>query len=589
MRLSASRRKFRIASLRPAVPLLTAVLAAVSCAWAATKPDVPSGDVPAVTNAGSASRGKLGKKADAYGIAQVAFINDQIRQGWQAHGYAPSGPATDGEFCRRLYLDVLGRTPSVEELTKYLGDRTADKKVHLVDRLLGDEYVEEYARNWTTHWTNILIGRAGGTEENTLTNREGLQQSVRRALQKNMPYDKMVFELVAAKGSNRPGEQNFNGFVNFLSNKLDENGVQATAKTAQIFLGTQVQCTQCHNHPFNDAKQNQFWQMNAFFRQTKALRRFEGGRDVASVELTNQDYAGEGNTPQEAASFYELRNGKMEVAFPTFVDGTEISKSGYLDEVDRRTELAKLIVKSDQMPKAIVNRLWSHFLGYGFTKPVDDMGPHNPPTHPELLDGLGAEFRKQYFDLKGLMRWIVLSEAYGLSSKFGSKNTKDDPSLGEKPMFSHFYLRQMRAEELYESLLVATEAQKTKGTYEEQEKLKRDWLGQFVIAFGTDDNEETTTFNGTIPQALMMMNGDMIKKATSIESGGFLYRLAGDGKMSNAAKISYLYLAALARKPTNSEVALANDVVALRKGNALAALQDVWWTLLNSNEFIINH
>jgi hypothetical protein len=156
-------------------------------------------------------------------------------------------------------------------------------------------------------------------------------------------------------------------------------------------------------------------------------------------------------------------------------------------------------------------------------------------------------------------------------------------------MFSHFYLRQMRAEELYESLVVATEAHKTKGTYEEQERLKRDWLGQFVIAFGTDDNEETTTFNGTIPQALMMMNGDMIKKATSIEPGGFLHRLAGDGKMSNAAKINYLYLAALARKPSSQEVGLANEVVALRKGNALAALQDVWWTLLNSNEFILNH
>jgi hypothetical protein len=584
--MSSSNSALRRISNGAAALFFAGALISASPLLSANKAD---GDSAPSTTKAAVTKGKLGKKADSFGISQVDVINDQIRQGWLAHGYTPSGAATDGEFCRRLYLDVLGRIPSVDELTKYLNDHGPDKKLRLVDRLLSDEYVEEYARNWTTLWTNVLIGRAGGTEENSLTNREGLQQSLRRALQRNMPYDKMVFELVAAKGSNRPGEKNFNGFVNFLANKLDENGVQATAKTAQIFLGMQVQCTQCHNHPFNDAKQNQFWQMNAFFRQTRALRRFEGGRDVASVELTNQDFAGEGNSPKEAASFYELRNGKMEVAYPTFVDGTEIEKSGYLDEVDRRTELAKLIVKSDEMPKAIVNRLWSHFLGYGFTKPVDDMGPHNPPTHPELLDSVGAEFRKQYFDVKGLIRWIALSEAYGLSSKFGPKNLKDDPSLGEKPMFSHFYLRQMRAEELYESLLVATEAHKTKGTYEEQEKLKRDWLGQFVIAFGTDENDETTTFNGTIPQALMMMNGDMIKKATSIESGSFLFRLAGDAKMSNAAKINYLYMAALARKPASGEVAMANEVVALRKGNALAALQDVWWTLLNSNEFIINH
>ena len=161
--------------------------------------------------------------------------------------------------------------------------RTApDKKAQLVTRLLGDEYVEEYARNQTTLWTNVLIGRAGGTEERTLINRPGMQQASAARFQRNMPYDKMVYEIVSAKGVSKPGEPNFNGFVNFLAGNLDENGIEATAKTSQIFLGMQVRCTQCHNHPFNDWKQNQFWEMNAFFRQTRALRSFEGGRDVAS-------------------------------------------------------------------------------------------------------------------------------------------------------------------------------------------------------------------------------------------------------------------------------------------------------------------
>jgi len=413
---------------------------------------------------------------------------------------------------------------------------------------------------------------------------------LRRALQRNKPYDRMVHELVSATGVTKPGEENFNGATNFTAGNLEENGVQATAKTAQIFMGLQVQCTQCHNHPFNEWKQNQFWELNAFFRQTRAMRK-NGmqGRD-AIVEVSNQDFAGEGGDPRDAELYYELRNGIMKVAYPVFVDGkTEISKSGYLRDVDRRTELANLITSSPYMSKAIVNRMWGHFLGYGFTKPIDDMGPHNPPTHPELLDRLGADFAKASFDTKQLIRWIVLSEPYALSSKFNNKNKLDDPALGEKPKFSHFYLRQMRAEELYESLLVATEAHKTRGSYEEQEQAKGEWLRQFTIAFGTDEGNEATTFNGTIPQALMMFNGDLIQKATSAERGSFLERVANNGRLSSSAKINYLYMAALARKPASNELALANDLLAARRGNVSAAMQDVWWALLNSNEFILNH
>jgi uncharacterized protein YeaC (DUF1315 family) len=350
-----------------------------------------------------------------------------------------------------------------------------------------------------------------------------------------------------------------------------------------------VRCTQCHNHPFNEWKQNQFWEFNAFFRQTRALRRFEEGtRDVRFIELENEDFAGEDGNPQEAVLFYELRNGLTKAAYPVFFDGHELNKSGYLSDVNRRSELAKWMVKSDELGKMIVNRMWSHFMGYGFTKPIDDMGPHNAPTHPELLDGLAKDIRERSYDLKELIRWIVLSEPYGLSSRFNGTNKKDDPSLGEKPMFSHFYLRQMRAEELYQSLLTATEAHKTVSA-EEQEKQKREWLGQFVIAFGTDDNEETTTFNGTIPQTLMMMNGELVKKATSVDKGSFLQRVAANPKLNGKTKIDYLYMAALGRKPSNTERSLADQLASLRKGDAVAALQDVWWAVLNSNEFILNH
>jgi hypothetical protein len=232
--------------------------------------------------------------------------------------------------------------------------------------------------------------------------------------------------------------------------------------------------------------------------------------------------------------------------------------------------------------------MWAHFLGYGFTKPIDDIGPHNPPSHPELLDQLGAAFREADFDLKKLMRWIVLSEPYNLSSQITHRNADDDPALGARPMFSRFYLRQMQAEQLYDSLLVATAADSTLSK-NDREGMKERWLRQFTTAFGTDENDEATTFNGSIPQALTLMNGDLVRRATGNQPGSMLARVASNPKFDNAAKIKYLYLAALSRLPTRQELNISNELLLARGGNVGAALQDIWWALLNTNEFILIH
>jgi Protein of unknown function (DUF1553) len=274
------------------------------------------------------------------------------------------------------------------------------------------------------------------------------------------------------------------------------------------------------------------------------------------------------------------------------VDGkTTISASGYVSEVNRRAELARLIVGSDYMPQAIVNRVWGQLFGYGFTKPVDDMGPHNPPSHPELLALLAKEFRASGYDLKSLVKWCTLNDAYALSSKFNGKNAKDDPSSGELPQFSHFYLRQMSAEQLYESLLTAVHADATaRGSFEDREKRKADWLQQFTIAFGTDEGDEATTFNGTIPQVLMMMNGDLTKDAIRDDQGSLLGMVAKSAALKDPQKkIGYLYMAAFSRQPNKREMEMANQLWQAHKGDGMAAAQDVWWVLLNSNEFILNH
>ena len=531
--------------------------------------------------------------ADSLSVApQVAFIDSQIEAAWADANIKPAEQAADLEWCRRVYLDLIGRIPTVDEVLQYKNDSSRNRQTVLVDRLLGEEYTREYAKHWANVWMTILIGRDA---DNQMIDRDGMRKYLQAAWEKNIPYDQFVEELLTATGDNAAREDAtlFNGATNFLSGKLADGGLQATAKTAQIFLGLQVQCTQCHNHPFNSGvKQNQFWELNAFFRQTRALRRFDGGRRVVGIELVDEDFAGQGGDPNEAAIFYELRNGLVKVAYPVFVDGTEISRSGLLPGVlddgttygvNRRRELASLIRSNLLFPKAIVNRVWSYFLGYGFTTPIDDFGAHNPPNHPALLEGLAQRFAEYSYDLKSLMRWVVLSKPYGLTSRMKAESTADAPDSGEQPHFSRFYVRQMQPEQLYDSLLVATKADRSEAAGRQDR-----WLSQFVIAFGTDEGDSSTTFNGTIPQILMLFNGDLIQAATSLDQDGFLDQVVVANR-TNRDKINALYLAALARWPSSSELRYANHLLLARKGQVKEALQDVWWALLNSNEFILNH
>ncbi|GAB5406501.1 MAG: DUF1549 domain-containing protein [Aureliella sp.] len=520
------------------------------------------------------------------GISQVEKINEEFASQWAAYGLKPSPQENDGKWCRRVFLDLIGRIPTLEELNEFTRSRESDKREQLVDKLLNaSEYQEEYASHWATIWSNLLIGRSGGNDRRSLISREGMQKYLRDSFASNKRYDQFVFELVSATGSTKPGAPNFNGAANFLIDKVnDEDATLATSSTSRIFLGLQVQCTQCHNHPFNQWKQQKFWEFNAFFRQARGLRRFVSGtRDIDYAELIDQDFAGEGGRPEQAEIYFEERNGLTRVAYPVFVDGSGIERSGYVEDVNRREELARKMIESEYLAKMIVNRTWSHFLGYAFTKPMDDLGPHTMVSHPVVLDYLAEQLRQSSYDLKSLMRWVVLSKPYQLSSKITSGNESDDPAAGETPQFTHFYLRQMSAEQLYQSLVVL--GGEPDGSLAQQQSQRDRWLSQFVVAFGTDEGDEATTFNGSIPQALMLFNGDLVKKATSTKPGTKLADLiAGNDKFSG--KLQQLFQAGLARRPTNNELRLAAQLLRANKNKADDTLADLWWAVLNTNEFI---
>lgn len=507
------------------------------------------------------------------GDAVIDFINQEIRQSWKDNEIEPSPVADDYEWMRRVYLDIVGHIPDSEAVEEFVALKDKNKRTKLIEQLLDDP---AYARNWTTIWTNLCIG------QNTprRVSRAGMTKFFREAFGRNRAWNQVVFDLVSAEGH---FEQN--GAVNYLLAQMQDadDGVQMTAKTTRLFMGMQVQCTQCHDHPFNEWKQDQFWKFNSFFRQTAKIdhRKYDpkAGRDVDDFsEIVWRDF--------EGPVFFERRNGEMKVAYPIYF-GSEIDPGPV---TERRTELAKLMTSGEQPAIALsaVNRMWCHFFGYGFTRPVDDIGPHNPPTHPALMDRLATEFVNNGYDLKQLMKWIVSSEAYSLTSKLGKKNQADNPAVGEIPMFSRVYVKAMTAEQLYDSLIIATNAHKSgRSSWEQSERQRQDWLQQFVRTFGNDEGEETSSFDGSIPQALMMMNGDLVADAVSFKSGSHLGDILS-AKGNDSQKVQQLYLTALSRPATKGELNTVQKYFRASR-EPLAVYSDLFWALLNSNEFIFIH
>ncbi|MCS7166822.1 MAG: DUF1553 domain-containing protein [Gemmatales bacterium] len=509
----------------------------------------------------------------------IRYINTTLEKAWADNGIEPSKPATEHEWLRRVYLDVIGRIPTVAEINSYMNMPTATRRKQLIQTLLRSD---EYADSWATIWTIWLITRTSPPG----VSRTKLHEWLAESFATNKPYNILAKELITARGKCEE-----NGPANFIAAWVGEpipgefrqrdgyfDMVPLTSRITKVFVGTQIHCTQCHNHPFIDSrKQDQFWKFNAFLRQVR--------REPAVIQGNNKTVARfytieeDPNVNPSGAVFYEQRNGLVLNVSAAYLDGTRPK----MEPGKRREMLADLIIQDPMFAKALVNRYWAHFFGRGFCHPFDDFGEHNELAHPELLDKLADAFVAANYDLRRLITWITLSRPYSLSSISNKTNRSQDAA----PFFAKMQLKAMSPEQLVDSIFIATGADKTPRKPEERRKMYEDWLREFTVRFGDDEGNEAT-FNGTIVQALMLLNGNRINDAVRASQGNTTWTAARMGYKG----LDYVFLAALSRPPNAKERQLAKQIMdhALQASKSLeVAYQDILWALLNSNEFFLNH
>jgi hypothetical protein len=495
------------------------------------------------------SPAELAAKIDAYFAAN-----------WKEHKIEPAPKASDDEFLRRVFLDVTGKIPTAGEARDFLDDKSADKRQRLVKRLL------DHAR-FSNHLAVTLRETMLPGADNDPMKRAfvpGFEGWLRLRLSDGVSYDQLVREMLTAKadrGENvaigRP-RASFGPEAFALVHESKPELLAGSA--ARALLGVQVQCAECHDHPFAEWKQEQFWSFAAFFVSPAA-----GATGVAT---------------QPSLELEIPMKGKK--VSPKFLDGEKASLSS-ANPMERRTAVAEWIIKNPGFDKAAANRVWWHFTGRGLVHPVDDMGSNNPASHAPVLDMLAEQFRANGFSLRYLAETVALTDVYSRSSR-----VKTAPELAT---FAAMPVRTMTPEQLYDSLARASFGRSTafdSASSEAGVVMGDTQRTQFLRKFW--EPVERTGSRGSILHALALMNGPVLAAALNPEQGTFLHAVVTSPFLDDPGKIETLFLATLTRRPNSAEAAKfaaylkenAKDDSAKRKAYA-----DVLWALLNSSEFAV--
>jgi hypothetical protein len=503
--------------------------------------------------------------------AVAARIDKHLAAGWSAAAVEPAPRADDAEFLRRVYLDVAGRIPSVADARAFLKDTSPDKRPRLVERLLQSP---RYVTHGVHVWRTLLLPEVSASIQARFL-APGFETWLQEQFAKNAGYDTMIRDLLTAPiDRNNPQaafsrSQASNPLAYILAKEARPENLAAA--TARVFLGIRLECAQCHDHPFATWKRDQFWSFAAFF----------GG-------IKNQGQGDFAFPTQEIVDRRELViPGTERVVQATFPDGTE---PAWEFRVSSRRTLANWIT-SPQNPyfaRATVNRMWYQFFGRGLVEPVDEMvGAESIASHPELLDELAGAFVAQRFDLKFLIRALTASQAYQLTS------ATTQPDQNDPRLFARMPLRGLSAEQLLDSVAQATGYRDT--SPRDPRILGGPTTGRDeLLTKFTEQSDRPTEFQTTILQALALMNGRLIADQTTLERSDLLAAILEAPFLDTAEQIETLYLATLSRKPKPKELQRALGFIENSEGEnretaRKQAMTDLFWALLNSGEFLLNH
>ncbi len=480
---------------------------------------------------------------------------------WSENQIQPASEAVPEELLRRVYLDLVGRTPSVTEVRDYLKDTSPVRYETLVARLLDSP---DHASHLAARFRSFLIPE--GIDLANFGGIEAFEKWLSEQFSSGQSYDKTVQQLLLAEGRLvKSGPLLF-----YSATRLEPD--QLAGRTARVFLGMRLECAQCHDHPFEPWKQEDFWGFAAFFGR---ISRPQGKLETVSTVMQVRDInRGEVTMPES-----------KEPVAPKFLNANAPLESG--EAVVRRRLLTQWLTGKENpyFARATANRVWSMLFGKGIVNPVDDFGVGNPPLSAELLDLLAGQFIESNFDLKGLFRTIALSRAYRLSSG------ADDASEARLDWFAQMNVKMLTAEQVYDCITVAT--MPGSGTADAATGLVDRFGNSTREAFLRDfrtPSGRSTEYQGGIPQSLTLMNGALVDGATGLQSSGLLKSLEAPF-FSRDQRIEILYFATLARSPKPSEKELLQQYITdSTKGAELReALSDVLWALLNSAEFTMNH
>ncbi len=501
-----------------------------------------------------------------------AQIDRLVHEAQKREGIIPAPRSTDAEFLRRVTLDLTGKIPPVAEVRRFLADQSPRKREQLVDRLLASP---GFVVHFTNVWRDLLLPEI--TSNLQLRGQiPEFEAWLRSRFQANTPYDELARQILSTpldvNSQSQPGEltQDLTPRAYYVVKQLKPENL--AAGTSRAFLGVRIECAQCHDHPFDSWKQQQFWEYAAFF---------------ANIEQ---------NQPDQIAVTQNLREsgGRPQIKIPdtnrlvdaTFLDG--IQPEWEQGDTAPRVQLAEWITAQDNpyFAKATANRVWSLFLGRGIVDPVDDFSSSNPATHPQLLELLSHALRKQEYNLKFLIREIVNSQTYQRTSR------QTDSSQSRVEWYGKMPTRGLSAEQIFANLVQAT------GFFRQTTEVDPFLLSQgpntpeseMRDLFQTDSGNQLDP-RATILQALALMNGTFMTNATSLEQSDVFTAIVEFPGSTISDKIEAFYLCTLSRPPSESEVKKLDAYISSAKTEEerTHAYSNLFWALLNSSEFLLNH